>query len=123
MAEAWPDVAICDAHHAKSLRTARQLRADEVDELVCAHRSGAKLRELAALSGVSAHTVSNHLRARGINTRRGLDPEDVPAAAQLYRSGWSLARVAEKFGTTANTVRARLLEVGLRTRDTQGREP
>ena len=86
------------------------------------HGAGAKLRELVALSGVSAHTVSNHLRARGVNTRRGLAPEDIAAAAQLYRAGRSLARVAEKFDTTPNTVRARLLEVDVRVRDTNGRE-
>ncbi len=101
----------------------RQLRPDEVDELVAAYGDGATTQELAVRFSVHRATVGQHLAARGIDTKSpGLHPDDVPAAADLYRSGWSLARIAKKFGTTDDTVRARLLEVGVRMRDPHGRE-
>ena len=125
LAKSWSNAVPCDAHHllSRAYRTARQLHPEDVDALETAHRSGAKIYELATRFGVSRATVSKHLRSRGIDPKPpGLHPDDVPEAARLYKSGWSLARIAEKFDCTANTVRARLLEVGTRMRDTQGRE-
>jgi DNA invertase Pin-like site-specific DNA recombinase len=123
LVQTWPDLPICDAHHASARRTARQLRPAEVDELVAAYQAGGRVRGLAARFSISRGTVGKHLRARGIDTKPpGLHPDDVPEATRLYRAGWPLARIAEKFGTTADTVRRRLVEVGVRMRDTQGRE-
>lgn len=123
MAETWPNGEICDARHVPPLRTARQLRADEIDELGAAYQAGRRVHQLAASFGISRDAVGKHLRARGIDTKPpGLHPDDVPEAARLYRSGWPLARIAEKFDTTATTVQRRLMEVGVRMRDTNGRE-
>ncbi len=124
MAKSWPDTDDYDTHHTtiRTYQTARQLHAEDVDELEVAHRTGAKVYELAAQFGISRSTVSNHLRSRGIDTKPpGLHPDDVLEAARLYQANWSLARIAQKFATSANTVRSRLLEHGVRMRDTNGR--
>lgn len=103
-------------------RTARQLRPEEVDQLVVDYGAGANVYQLAEQYGISRGIVGKHLRSRGVDTRPpGLYPDDVPTAAGLYRDGWSLQRVAEKFTTTADTVRRRLLEAGVVMRDTHGR--
>lgn len=105
-------------------RRFRQLRPEEVDELVEAYRAGATARKLGGLFGIHPKTVGKHLRARGIDTTPpGLAPEHIPTAIHLYEDqGWSLARIADRFGTTPNTVWRRLLEAGVTIRDPQGRE-
>jgi DNA-binding transcriptional ArsR family regulator len=106
----------------RRLRTARQLRASEVDELVRAYQAGATVYELGKQFGVNRKTVSSHLRARGVTMRRqGLRPSDVPAAVTLYDDGWSLHRIGQKFGCDAVTVHRRLREAGVSMRKARRR--
>lgn len=71
-----------------SYRTMRQLRPNEIDELVEAYRAGSTIQALASQLRLHRSTVGQHLRARGIDTQPpGLHPDDVPAACKLYRSG------------------------------------
>ena len=102
--------------------TARQLEADQVQELIAGYRVGATVYELGNQFGINRRTVSAILRRQGVEMRRrGLSPEQVEEAVQLYESGWSLARIGDKLGVDAGTVRARLRERGMRMRDTHGR--
>ncbi|MFC4859463.1 hypothetical protein [Actinophytocola glycyrrhizae] len=117
LAETWLDLPRRAIPAPRALRTARQLRPHEVDDLVAGYRDGQRVRELAAQFGISRGTVGQHLRARGIETKPpGLQPDEVPEAARLYRAGWSLARIAEMFGTTDYTVRAHLRSAGMQMR-------
>lgn len=99
---------------ARAPRTARQLQASEVDELVAGLRGGASMASLASLFGIHRGTVSKYLRAQGIDPcRRGLSLDDVSAAPRLYREGWTYAQIAEKFVARETTVRDRLHEAGV----------
>jgi hypothetical protein len=69
----------------RQLRTARQLRPEEVDRLIEEFRTGASIPELANTYRVYRTTIGQHLRARGIDTRPfTFLPEDVEDASQLY---------------------------------------
>lgn len=95
-------------------RTARQLQAAEVDELVAGFHGRASVVGLARQFGIHRGTVSKHLRTRGIDpSPRGLSPDDVPTALELYRDGWTYAQLAEKFGAGETTVRDRLHQAGV----------
>ena len=102
----------------------RQLRPEEIDEIVQAYLAGATARELGGQWGVHPKTIGKHLRTRGIDTTPpGLAPELVPEAVWLYeKQGWSTERIAVKFATSARTIRSRLLEAGVKMRDTHGRD-
>jgi hypothetical protein len=117
LAQTWPESLPDEVPVPVKCRTAKQLRPDELDQLVEDYQSGATVFELAKRFSIHRATVGTHLRARSIDTTPpGLRPDDIPVAAELYREGWSLQRIAERFGTTDMTVRARLLEVGVRIR-------
>ncbi|RSM40180.1 hypothetical protein DMA12_27555 [Amycolatopsis balhimycina DSM 5908] len=101
----------------RQLRTARQLRPEEVDRLIEEFRTGASIRELAHTYRVYRTTIGQHLRARGIDTRPfTFLPEDVEDASQLYRDGWTLDQVALKYQVGNETIRARLVANGVTMR-------
>jgi hypothetical protein len=103
-------------------RRARQLRADQVEQLVADYRSGATVYELGDRFGIERRTVSNILHRHGVPMRRrGLTPDQVDDAIHLYNLGWSLARVGDHLGVNHTTVLNKLRERGIPTRDTHGR--
>jgi hypothetical protein len=103
-------------------RQARQLRADQVEQLIADCQSGATVYELGDRFGIERRTVSNILHRHGVPMRRrGLTPEQVDDAIHLYNVGWSLARVGDHLGVNHTTVLNKLRERGIPTRDTQGR--
>lgn len=117
LAMTWENSGVDDLPPVPSCRTARQLRPDEVDDLIEGYRAGRTVRELAQEFGVERRAVGRHLRARGVETKPpGLRPDDVPVAARLYESGWSLVRIGEKYGIADTTVRIYLLKAGVKMR-------
>ncbi len=91
--------------------------------MVAAYENGATARAVGRLFGISRHTVTGHLKARGIALRhRPLGPEQVAEAIRLYGQGWSLARVGEHFGRDATLIHLVLKREGVPRRDCQGRE-
>lgn len=101
---------------------ARQLGADQVQELIARYRSGETVYQLGARFGIERRTVSEILHRHDVPMRRcGLSAEQVDVAAHLYGLGWSLARVGRHLGVDAMTVLNRFRERGIPTRDTQGR--
>ncbi|WP_229686734.1 helix-turn-helix domain containing protein [Longimycelium tulufanense] len=103
-------------------RRARQLRADQVEQLIADYQAGATVYELGDRFGIERRTVSNILHRHGIPLRRrGLTPDQVDDAIHLYKLGWSLARVGDHLGVNHTTVLNKLRERGIPTRDTQGR--
>lgn len=103
-------------------RRARQLDADQVQELIARYKAGATVYELGDRFGIERRTVSNILRRHEVPTRRrGLSPEQVDDAIHLYNLGWSLARVGGHLGVDHTTVLTKLRERGVPTRDSHGR--
>jgi hypothetical protein len=112
-----PVASKADLPRRPKLRTARQLRPEDIDELVEAFRSGASIPELATKYRVYRTTVGQHLRARGIDTQHfAFKPEDVEVAGRLYDAGWTLDQLAARYEVGNETVRARLVESGVRMR-------
>jgi DNA-directed RNA polymerase specialized sigma24 family protein len=103
-------------------RRARQLRTDQIEQLIADYQSGATVYELADRFGIERRTVSNILHRHGVPMRRrGLSPDQADHAIHLYNLGWSLARVGEHLGVNHTTVLTKLRERGIPTRDTHGR--
>jgi transposase len=122
LATKWANQQESDPLHVPPCRTARQLRPDEVDDLVMAYTGGATVTELAKRLDIHRSTIGKHLRGRGIDpSRKGLSSDDVPAALELYREGRTYAQIAEKFRVGKTTVRDRLHEAGVPKVDRYGR--
>lgn len=103
-------------------RRARQLDADQVQELIAGYQAGATVYELGARFGIERRTVSNILKRHDVPMRRrGLCPEQIDDAIHLYNLGWSLARVGVHLGVDHTTVLTKLRERGVPTRDSHGR--
>jgi hypothetical protein len=103
-------------------KTAKQLKADQVRDLIARYQSGATVYELGDRFGIERRTVSTILHRHGVPIRcRSLSSEQVDAAIDLYNSGWSLARVGERLAVDPTTALNRLREYGVRARDALGR--
>jgi site-specific DNA recombinase len=102
--------------------TARQLKDDQVQQLIAGYLAGATVYQLGTRFGIERRTVSNILHRKNVPMRRrGLSPDQVDEAVRLYEDGWSLARIGVRMRVDPTTVLARLREQGVRTRDPQGR--
>jgi hypothetical protein len=102
-------------------RRARQLGADQVQELIPGYRAGATVYELGDRFGIDRRTVSNILHRHDVPMRRrGLSPDQIDTAIHLYNLGWSLARVGGHLGVDHTTVLTTLREHNIPTRDTHG---
>jgi lambda repressor-like predicted transcriptional regulator len=102
-------------------RRARQLDANQIQDLIAGYQAGATVYELGARFGIERRTVSNILHRHQVPMRRrSLSPEQVDAAIDLYTLGWSLARVGEHLGVDPSTILNRLRRHGVRTRDAHG---
>jgi hypothetical protein len=103
-------------------RRARQLDANQVQELIAGYQAGATVYELGDRFGVERRTVSNILHRHQVPMRRrALSPAQVDDAIHLYGLGWSLARIGEHLGVDHTTVLTKLRERGVPTRDIHGR--
>lgn len=117
-----PDVAPIERESTPVPRAAKQLRGEQLRELVAAYEAGGTLRALAKQFGITAQTASGLLKRQGVTLRSSqLGEEDVNKAVHLYAQGLSLARVAERVNSSAETVRRHLIKREVRIRDTQGR--
>jgi hypothetical protein len=103
--------------------SARQLKSQQVQELISGYQAGATVYQLGEQFGIDRRTVSTILHRHDVPMRRrGLSPDQIDEVVRLYGEGWSLARVGEQMSVDPTTVLARLRERGVRMRDTQGRE-
>ena len=103
-------------------RRARQLGAEQIQELIAGYQSGSTVYELGEQFGIERRTVSSILRRHGVPMRRrGLSPDQVDHAIHLYNLGWSLARVGDHLDVDHTTVLTKLRERGVPTRDSHGR--
>jgi hypothetical protein len=102
-------------------RRARQLGAEQIQELIAGYQSGSTVYELGDRFGIERRTVSTILHRHGVPMRRrGLSPDQVDLAIHLYNLGWSLARTGEHLGVNHTTVLNKLRERGIPTRDSHG---
>ncbi|MGQ0776412.1 MAG: hypothetical protein ACT4NY_18630 [Pseudonocardiales bacterium] len=103
-------------------RRARQLDANQVQELITGYQAGATVYKLGDRFGIERRTVSNILHRHHVPMRhRGLSSLQVDKAIHLYNLGWSLARVGDHLGVDHTTVLTKLRERGIPTRDSHGR--
>jgi hypothetical protein len=101
---------------------ARQLGAEQIQELIAGYQSGSTVYELGVQFGIERRTVSAILHRHGVPMRRrGLSPDQVDHAIHLYNLGWSLARVGDHLNVGHTTVLTTLRERGVPTRDSHGR--
>jgi hypothetical protein len=102
-------------------RPARQLSAEQIQELIAGYQSGSTVYALGARFGIERRTVSTILHRHGVPMRRrGLSPEQVDTAIHLYNLGWSLARVGDHLNVDHTTVLTKLRERGVPTRGSHG---
>jgi hypothetical protein len=103
-------------------RRARQLDAEQIQDLIAGYQAGATVYELGDRFGIDRRTVSAILRRHGMDMRqRGLSPSQIDDAIHLYNFGWALARVGEHLRVDPTTVLNQLRKRGIPTRDTHGR--
>lgn len=101
---------------------AKQLDADQAQQVIHGYLAGATTYELGTQFGIDRRTISNILHQNDVQMRRrSLSPEEVDNAIHLYGLGWSLARVGEHLGVVHTTILAKLRQHGIPTRDTHGR--
>lgn len=114
---------VCRTSRCHTPGTAKQLRTDQVPELIHGYRAGATVYELGTQFGIDRRTVSQILKRHGVVLRRrGLSTEQVDEAVRLYESGWSLARIGHQMDVNLTTVWNQLRERRVRMRVTHGRE-
>lgn len=95
-------------------RRARQLDADQIQELITGYQAGAY--ELGTRFDIERRTVSKILHQHNVPMRRrGFSPDQVDDAVHLYNLGWSLARVGEHLNVDHVTVLTKLRERGVPT--------
>jgi len=117
LAEGWSEDLPSDSVSTPAYRTLRQLRPDEVDDIMVAYASGATVEELAAKYHVHRITIGKQLRKRGIQTAApSVKPEYVEEGIELYEAGSTLAQIAARFGVGRNTIRLHLIAAGVRMR-------
>lgn len=115
----WPDApnGVVTKASSEPLRTAKQLRESEVDELVLAYKAGSSVCKLAKEFEVHRGTVGRLLRGRGVDTTPvALTPAQVKLSAELYTEGWSLVKIGKHFGVSENTVHRKLRAAGVAMR-------
>ena len=117
MAKTWPDGLPGEVPPKAMYRTARQLRPQEVDELVAAFHAGSTVGQLAGQFDIHRSTVGQHLGARGVDTRATLlQPDDVSAAGRSYKEGRTVVQLAELYDVGEETMRRYLLLSGVTLR-------
>lgn len=117
--DAWPRPAVARRP------MLRQLKPDEVDEMVRLYEADLNLTptQLAARFGVHRTTVSANLRRRGVTIRArvpAMSARDIEEAAALYRAGWSLSKLGTKYGISDRTVGIKLKQAGVVLRPPTG---
>jgi transposase-like protein len=85
-------------------RTARQMRAFEIDDLVNRYLAARNIRQVAREFGISRTTAAKHLADRGVNTARGMNLAEKDEAVRLYLQGLSSARIGDQLGFDNHTI-------------------
>jgi transposase-like protein len=97
----------------RTLRRAKQLRDDQVDQLVELYVGGETVKELATRFDVHRDTIGRALnRHRVVRRERGIPRDRVPGIVTAYREGSSLDMIARELGAATNTVAAALRRAG-----------
>lgn len=104
-----------------AVRTAKQLREHEVDDLVARYREIRNLAQVAREYRMSRTTVSKHLTARGIDASRSMKPGKVRRAVEMYTAGESSMVIGKRLGFDSPTVIAALRAEGVPIRRALGR--
>lgn len=94
-------------------RRAKQLRDDEVDQLIELYKAGERVKDLAGQYNIHRDTVSRILNSRGVVRReRGVPSERLSEVIAAYRGGASLDKIAREHGVATNTAAAALRKAG-----------
>jgi DNA-binding CsgD family transcriptional regulator len=103
--------------------TARQLRPDEVDDLVASYETVRNIRQVADAFGLYRETVREHLKRRGIEVRqvRSMTDKERAQAVELYETSHSSVIVDQKLGFSNHTILNALRAAGAEVRKQPGR--
>ena len=100
---------------------AKQLRSDEVDELVTRYLEIRNMRTIASEFQISRTTVAKHLTDRGVDTSRGMKTADVTKAVELYAEGLSSMVIGKQLGFDNHTIISALRLEGVPIRTALGK--
>ncbi|NYJ18293.1 hypothetical protein [Glaciibacter psychrotolerans] len=106
---------------ATPIRSAKQLREREIDELVARYREIRSMREVAREFRMSRTTVAKHLADRGIDASRGMKALEINKAVSLYIKGLSSMTIGKQLGYDNHTIIKALREQGVPIRVALGR--
>ncbi|MBT2498067.1 helix-turn-helix domain-containing protein [Agromyces sp. ISL-38] len=99
---------------------ARQLRPDEIDQLVVRYREVRSVNTVAREFGISRQTVGQHLAARGVETMRRISDGQIELATRRYVGGLSAATIGKQLGFDAQTILTALRRAGVPIRPRRG---
>lgn len=99
-----------------AVRSARQLREKELEQLVERYLEIRNMRQIAREMRVSRTTVAKVLTARGVDTSLGMKPEEVEKAVELYTQGHSSGFIGKRLGFDNHTVLNALRTHGVKIR-------
>ncbi|MEC5152462.1 hypothetical protein [Cryobacterium sp. GrIS_2_6] len=105
----------------RSPKTARQLRAAEIDQLVARYVRLKSIRQVAVEFKLSRTTVAKHLGNRGIATTKSMNAEQIARTVDLYADGLSSMVVGKQLGFDNHTIIKALRMSGVRIRPALGR--
>lgn len=88
----------------RSQKTARQLRATEVDHLVARYKEVRNIRQIAVEFKMSRTTVAKHLADHGIATTKSMNAEQIARAINLYLDGRSSMAIGKQLGFDNHTI-------------------
>lgn len=103
------------------MRSAKQLREREIDQLVTRYREIRNMREVAREFRMSRTTVAKHLADRGVDASRGLKAPEINKAIALYTEGLSSVTIGKQLGFDNHTIIKALRKQGVPIRVALGR--
>jgi DNA invertase Pin-like site-specific DNA recombinase len=86
------------------VKPARQLRADEVEQLVEHYRQNGSVAAAAKALSITRQTAGKHLADAGISTLRRMTEANIADARSAHAAGASATAIGRKLGFSANTI-------------------
>lgn len=85
-------------------RTARQLRPDEIEQLLAHYQQHGSVVSAAKALGVTRQTAGKHLADAGVSTLRRMTAAEIDEARSKHAAGASAAAIGRQLGISTNTV-------------------
>lgn len=102
------------------VKRARQLRPDEVEDLIEHYRENGSVIAAAKALGITRQTAGSYLAEAGFTTKRRMSEVDIAEAASAYNEGQPAARIGRPTGFDPQTVLTALRGTGVVIRPRPG---